>query len=104
MRLKSASVSGWASGSARAVRSISASVIGREALGVLPEVVILLSFRSPAGGNKANAALSFRVDDQQYDIAFGHPGDDKPLLLSLPIQLFHIGFYFSNCCSFPLLR
>src|SRR5271166_3701380 len=42
IRLRSVAVSGWASRSARAARSMASAVIGRGGLGVLPEVVVLL--------------------------------------------------------------
>src|SRR5271166_441346 len=42
IRLRSVAVSGWASRSARAARSMALAVIGRGGLGVLPEVVVLL--------------------------------------------------------------
>src|SRR5271157_3515814 len=42
IRLRSVAVSGWASRSPRAARSMASAVIGRGGLGVLPGVVVLL--------------------------------------------------------------
>jgi hypothetical protein len=73
-------VSGWASRSAHAARSIASTVIDRGGLGVLSEVVVLLILRCSPGGNNANALLAFGVGYKQHNPTFSHANDDKTLL------------------------
>src|SRR5271157_2255413 len=80
IRLRSAAVSGCASRSARAARSIASAVIGRGGLGVLPEVVVLLMLGCSPSGNHANAVLAFRIGYKQHNVTFCHADDDRTLL------------------------
>src|SRR5271154_3720440 len=75
IRLRSAGVSGWASGSARAAASTAWGVMG---LRVLLEVVVLLILRCPSGRNNANAFVAFGIGYKQHDISFGHADNDNP--------------------------
>src|ERR1035438_3577114 len=70
IRLISDSVSGCASRSARAARSIAAAAIRRGGLSALPEVAVLLILGCPPGRNNANAFLTFGVSHKQHHVAF----------------------------------
>src|SRR5271157_84479 len=80
IRLRSASLSGCASRSARAARSISSAVIGRRRLAVLPEIVVLLILCRSPSRNNANAILAFGVGYEKQDLTFRYADDDKSLL------------------------
>src|ERR1039457_6706317 len=80
IRLRSASVSGCASRSARAARSIASKDIGLGGLGVLPEIVVLLTLCRPPGGNNANALVAFGVGYVQDKLTLRHANDDQTLL------------------------
>src|ERR1700691_352095 len=80
IRLRSSSESGRASRSARAARSIWSAVIGLGGLGILPEIVVLLTLGCPPGGNNANALVTFGVGYIQHSVTLRHADDDKPLL------------------------
>src|SRR5271154_6693240 len=77
MRLKSASVRGWASGSARAACSMSSADIGRR---VFFEVPILLMFRHLARRNNSGSIATLRVSYDQQNLPLCHPEDYEALL------------------------
>ena len=77
IRLRSVSVSGCASRSARAARSIASAVIGLGGLGVLPQVVVWLILRCSPSRNNANALLTLGVGYKQHSRTFRHTDDDK---------------------------
>src|SRR5580698_4198663 len=77
MRLKSASVRGWASGSARAAFSIALLDIGRR---VFFEVLMLLIFRHLARRNNSGSIATFRISYEQQNLSFCHPEDYEALL------------------------
>src|SRR4051812_15202244 len=76
MRAKSAGVSGRLSGSLAAAASICCCVIGRMALGVLCEVVILLTLCCASRRDQSDTAIPLRVDNGQHN-TFGHPDQDE---------------------------
>src|ERR1043165_4769689 len=85
MRAKSAGVSGRLSGSRAAAASISSCVIGRIGLGVLCEVVILLTFGCAPRRDQAQAAIPFGIANKQ-DNTFGHP-DKNDAVLTIVLAL-----------------
>jgi hypothetical protein len=83
MRLKSAGVSGRASGSARAAFSIASVDIGRS---ILLEIEILLMFRYPSRRDNSRTFTTFGISYKQQNLTFRHTDDDEAFLpVCLPI-------------------
>src|SRR5271165_7191351 len=86
IRLRSVSLSGCASRSARAACSTASALIARIRLAVLPEVLVLLMLRRSPGRNQADAILAFRISHIQQYPPFRHSkGDETGLAIVLPI-------------------
>src|SRR5271165_2636529 len=77
IRFRSAWVSGCASGSARAARSMASSLIARGELGVLSEVVVLLILCCPPRRNDTNPLAAYCVSHKQNNVTLCHPDNDE---------------------------
>src|ERR1700733_8201811 len=80
MRLKSASVRGCASGSARAACSTASVDIGRR---VFPEILILFMFRYFTRRNDSDSIFTFRISYEQQNLSLSHPDEYEAILFVL---------------------